>query len=162
MLANIAMHGADEALHTLATSSGLTYTRYADDLTFSTTDPDFSRELASTVVRSVYRILGKYGFSPNVAKTQIVPPRARKIVLGLLVDEPSPRLPREFREKVRMHLYYIKKDGVGPARHAANRGFTAVASLRNVLYGLAAFATQIEPPYGLSIRKELDAVAWPT
>ncbi|REG49003.1 RNA-directed DNA polymerase [Paraburkholderia sp. BL6669N2] len=162
MLANIAMHGADEALHALARSSGLTYTRYADDLTFSTTALDFNRELASIVVRSVYRILGEYGFSPNVAKTQIIPPRARKIVLGLLVDEPNPRLPREFREKMRMHLYYIKKDGVGPARHAANRGFTAVASLRNVLYGLAAFATQIEPQYGLSIRKELDAVAWPT
>ncbi|MGX6571440.1 reverse transcriptase family protein [Cupriavidus necator] len=162
MLANIAMHAADEVLHALAMSFRLTYTRYADDLIFSTTDPGFTRELASSVVRSVYSILGKYGFSPNVAKTQIVPPRARKVVLGLLVDEPSPRLPREFREKIRMHLYYIKKDGVGPAHHAARRGFTAVASLRNVLYGLAAFATQIEPQYGASIRKELDSVTWPT
>ena len=162
MLANIAMRAADEALHDLALQSQLTYTRYADDLVFSTTDPAFTRELASGVVRSVYRILGRYGFSPNVAKTQIVPPRARKIVLGLLVDELSPRLPREFREKMRMHLYYLKKEGVGPARHAAKRGFTAVASLRNVLYGLAAFATQIEPQYGADIRKELDSIVWPT
>lgn len=162
MLANIAMRTADEELHALAQLSRLTYTRYADDLVFSTTDPDVTRELASNVVRNVYRILGKYGFSPNVAKTQIVPPRARKVVLGLLVDEPSPRLPREFREKMRMHLYYLKKDGVGPARHAAKRGFTAVASLRNVLYGLTAFATQIEPQYGASIRKELDSITWPS
>lgn len=162
MLANIAMHEADEALHALAKSCRMTYTRYADDLVFSTTDLDFTRELGVKVVRSVYRILGRYGFSPNVAKTQIVPPRARKVVLGLLVDEPSPRLPREFREKMRMHLYYMRKDGIGPARHAAKRGFTAVASLRNVLYGLAAFATQIEPQYGESIRDELDSIAWPT
>ncbi len=161
MLANIAMHAVDEELHALALSCRLTYTRYADDLVFSTEDPNFTRELASSVVRNVYRILGKYGFSPNIAKTQIVPPRARKIVLGLLVDESSPRLPREFREKMRMHLYYLKKDGVGPARHAAKRGFYAVASLRNVLYGLTAFATQIEPTYGASIRAELDSITWP-
>lgn len=162
MLANIAMHTADTELHALALSSRLNYTRYADDLVFSTRDPGFTRELASSVVRSVYRILGKYGFSPNVAKTQIVPPRARKVVLGLLVDECSPRLPREFREKMRMHLYYLKKDGVGPAHHASKRGFIAVASLRNVLYGLAAFATQIEPQYGANIRAELDSITWPT
>ncbi len=162
MLANIAMHTTDEELHALALTFRLTYTRYADDLVFSTMDPAFTRKNATAVVGSVYHILGKYGFSPNIAKTQIVPPRARKIVLGLLVDEPSPRLPREFREKMRMHLYYLKKNGVGPARHAAKRGFTAVAGLRNVLYGLTAFATQIEPQYGESIRKELDSITWPT
>ncbi len=162
MLANIAMHTVDEELHALALTFGLAYTRYADDLVFSTMDPAFTRKQAATVVGRVYRILGRYGFAPNVAKTQIVPPRARKVVLGLLVDEPSPRLPREFREKMRMHLYYLKKNGVGPARHAARRGFTAVAGLRNVLYGLTAFATQIEPQYGESMRKELDSIAWPT
>ena len=95
-------------------------------------------------------------------KTEIIPPRARKVVLGLFVDDLTPRLPREFKEKMRMHLYYLKRDDIGPARHAKKREFTAVASLRNVLYGLAAFATQIEPTYGSSIRKDLDAIAWPT
>lgn len=162
MLANIAMHQVDVELHALATSYGLRYTRYADDLVFSAPVTDFTRERATSYVHRVYRILGQFGFSPNVAKTQIVPPRARKIVLGLLVDESSPRLPREFREKMRMHLYYLKKDGFGPAHHAAKRGFIAVASLRNVLYGLTAFASQIEPQYGASIRKELDSISWPT
>lgn len=162
MLANIAMFATDDELNALALMFRLNYSRYADDLVFSTTDPAFTRKQAASVVGSVYRILGKYGFSPNTSKTQIVPPRARKIVLGLLVDETYPRLPREFKEKMRMHLYYLKKNGVGPARHAATRGFTAVAGLRNVLYGLAAFATQIEPKYGANIRKELDSIAWPT
>lgn len=162
MLANLAMWAADDELHALAVMFRLTYSRYADDLVFSTTDPTFTRKQAASVIGRVYRILGQYGFSPNTAKTQIVPPRARKIVLGLLVDEPIPRLPREFKEKMRMHLYYLKKDGVGPASHATKRGFTSVASLRNVLYGLTSFATQIEPKYGKNIRKELDAIAWPT
>lgn len=162
MLANITMYALDEEIHSLASSHNLIYSRYADDIVLSTTDADFTRELGSNIVRSVYRILGKYGFSPNVTKTRIVPPRARKIVLGLLVDEPHPRLPREFREKMRMHLYYLKKEDVGPARHAIRRGFIAVASLRNMLYGLAAFASQIEPQYGMSLRSELDEIPWPT
>lgn len=162
MLANIAMQAADAEFDALARSAGMVYTRYADDLVFSTSDKNFTRNLASGLVGSVYRTLGKYGFSPNVTKTEIIPPRARKVVLGLLVDDLTPRLPREFKEKMRMHLYYLKRDDIGPARHAKKREFIAVASLRNVLYGLAAFATQIEPAYGSSIRRDLDAIAWPT
>lgn len=162
MLANLAMRAADAEFDSLARIDGMTYTRYADDLVFSTCDLGFTRDKAAAIVGSVYRILGTYGFSPNVAKTEIVPPRARKIVLGLLVDEPSPRLPREFKEKMRMHLYYLHKDGIGPARHATKRGFISVAGMRNVLYGFAAFATQIEPTYGASLRQALDAIPWPT
>lgn len=162
MLANITMQTADTELDALARSAGMVYTRYADDLVFSTRDKNFTRNTASGLVGSVYRILGKYGFSPNVAKTEIIPPRARKVVLGLLVDELTPRLPREFKEKLRMHLYYLKRDDVGPARHAKKRGFVAVASLRNVMYGYAAFAAQVEPTYGTIIRQDLDSIAWPT
>lgn len=162
MLANIAMSAADAEFDTLARTAGMVYTRYADDLVFSTCDSKFTRDRASDIVGSAYRILGKYGFSPNVAKTEIIPPRARKIVLGLMVDEPSPRLPREFKEKMRMHLYYLHKDGIGPARHAVKRGFISVAGMRNVLYGFAAFAAQIEPTYGANIRQDLDAIPWPT
>jgi len=162
MLANIAMQAADAEFDMLASSAGMVYTRYADDIVFSTKDKDFTRDLAAGLVGSAYRILGKYGFSPNVAKTEIIPPRARKVVLGLLVDDLTPRLPREFKEKMRMHLYYLKRDDIGPVRHAKKRGFIAVASLRNVLYGLAAFATQIEPTYGSRIRRDLDAIEWPT
>lgn len=162
MLANIAMQAADAEFDRLARAAGMTYTRYADDLVFSTRSKEFTREIASAIVGSAYRILGKYGFSPNVAKTEIIPPRARKVVLGLLVDEPSPRLPREFKEKMRMHLYYLHRVDIGPAKHAVKRGFIAVAGMRNVLYGLAAFAGQIEPSYGANLRKVLDSVAWPT
>lgn len=162
MLANIAMRAADAEFDALARSAGMVFTRYADDLVFSTRDKSFTRDLASGIVGSAYRILGKYGFSPNVAKTEIIPPRARKVVLGLLVDDLTPRLPREFKEKMRMHLYYLKRQDVGPARHAKKRGFIAVAGLRNVLYGLTAFATQVESTYGASLRRDLDAIAWPT
>lgn len=161
MLANMAMLAADIELCQWAKQYGLTYTRYADDMTFSTADERFDRARAAEVVRGVYKIIGHFGFSPNSAKTQVVPPRARKIVLGLLVDQTQPRLPRSFKEGLRMHLHYLQDPKVGPALHAAKRGFTAVAGLRNHLQGLVAYASQIEPIYGAQVRSGLGSITWP-
>lgn len=161
MLANLAMSVADRELLDWAKRHQMIYTRYADDLTFSTRDRGFNRKAASQVVRGVYRIIGRYGLSPNAAKTQVVPPRARKVVLGLLVDGSTPRLTREFKAKLRMHLYYLEHPSVGPVEHARKRGFAAVAGLRNHMQGLASYATQIEPAYGSDISARIAAVRWP-
>ncbi|MBM3116424.1 reverse transcriptase family protein [Jeongeupia naejangsanensis] len=161
MLANLVMCDADAELTKAAESFHLIYTRYADDLTFSTRNAAFDRSAAVTLIKQVYRVLGRFGLEPNLAKTQVVPPRARKIVLGLLADQDVPRLTREFKKKMRMHLYYLERADVGPVRHAQQRGFSAVAGLRNHLLGLAAYASQVEPMYGAELRKRLMAVSWP-
>ncbi|PQO96749.1 RNA-directed DNA polymerase [Pseudomonas frederiksbergensis] len=161
MLANLVMREADIELSKIAKSYGLTFTRYADDLTFSTTKPKFDRAAAGSLIQQVYQVLGRFGLEPNLAKTQVVPPRARKIVLGLLADRDAPCLTREFKNKMRMHLHYLEHEDIGPVRHAQHRGFSAVAGLRNHLLGLAAYASQIEPVYGAEIKTRLMAVPWP-
>lgn len=161
MLANLMMRDADTEIDAVARSHGLTYTRYADDLTFSTTKREFDRAHAGTVIQQIYRILGRFGLEPNLAKTQVIPPRARKIVLGLLVDQRAPRLTREFKSKMRMHLHYLELEGFGPVKHAQRRGFSAVAGLRSHLMGLAAYASQIEPVYGASLQSRIHEVPWP-
>lgn len=161
MLANLTMCGADADLTKLAEMFGMVYTRYADDLTFSTRKNSFDRNDAMALVKQIYRILGRFGLEPNLAKTQIVPPRARKIVLGLLVDQSTPRLTREFKNRMRMHLYYLECAEIGPIKHAQKRGFSAVAGLRNHLMGLTAYACQVEPTYGDELKMRLKAVPWP-
>lgn len=161
MLANLAMKEADVLMTTLAERLGLTYTRYADDLTLSTADSAFDQEQARRAVNEVYRILQRFGLTPNLAKTTIASPRSRKIVLGLQVDQEKPRLTRAFKMKIRMHLHYLEREDVGPLKHAERRGFSAVAGMRNHLIGLAAYATQIEPDFGREVKARLEAVAWP-
>jgi hypothetical protein len=161
MLANLVMVDADVALSKIAHAHGLTYTRYADDLTFSTLRNDFNRQEAADVVKHVYRTLGRFGLEPNLAKTQIVPPRARKVVLGLLADLNEPRLTREFKSKMRQHLYYLERADVGPLKHAERRGFSAIAGMKNYLFGLAAYASQVESTYGANLVRRLSAVSWP-
>lgn len=161
MLANLAMREVDSLMTELAYRYGLTYTRYADDLTFSTSSNKFERANAQQTINEVYGVLRRFGFIPNLAKTTVASPRSRKIVLGLQVDQDTPRLTRAFKMKMRMHLYYLEKEDVGPLKHAERRGFSAVVGMRNHLMGLAAYAAQIEPAYGKSLKTRLENVEWP-
>ncbi|MCP3042185.1 MULTISPECIES: reverse transcriptase family protein [Xanthomonas] len=159
MLSNLVMRSFDQKLRDLASESQFYYTRYADDITLSTTEPS-SRATCLALMRKVYQLLHDEGLSPNAAKVQIVPPGAKKIVLGLLVNGDTPRLTREFRLRLRHHLYYLEKPN-GPVEHAAKRDFASVSGLRHHLFGLAAYASQIEPAYGAQIQQRLRSIPWP-
>ncbi|MES2046120.1 MAG: reverse transcriptase family protein [Pseudomonadota bacterium] len=160
MLANLAMRSFDTELDAIADRHGLRYTRYADDLTFSSKG-EFTREQAGHIVGLAYESMGRVGLSPNATKARITPPGSRKIVLGLLVDGKEPRLPREFKENMRRHLYYLTREGVGPIAHARVRGFASTIGLRHHLEGLLSFAKQIEPDYAARCREIFGSVGWP-
>jgi len=161
MLANLAVARLDDEIQHIANRHKLVYTRYADDLAMSTAHPDFDRQMIGPVIREVFQCMGRFGLSPNVSKTHVSPPGARKIVLGLLVDGPKPRLTREFKANLRQHLYYLTHTHVGPVAHAQKRGFKAVTGLRNHVEGLVGFARQIEPRYGNKCATIFSSIEWP-
>ncbi len=159
MLANLAMVGFDEIAKRIARKYGLEFTRYSDDLAFSTSVRDFTRDRARSFVREIYHLMPYFGLAPNTAKTVIVPPGARKVVLGLLVDTDRPRLSREFRSSLELHVFHLRKHG--PASHAEKRGFESILGLRRHIDGLLSHACQIDPEYAATIRIALAAVSWP-
>ena len=161
MLANLAVREFDDEMARMALRYRMTYTRYADDITLSTSVPTFTRSRASEVVRAAYAVMSRHGLSPNTTKTNVVPPGARKLVLGLLVDGARPRLTREFKDSLGLHLYYCLKSDVGPVAHAKKRNFESIFGLRHHLGGLIAFASQIEPEYGASLAEEMKKIVWP-
>jgi hypothetical protein len=160
MLANLASVELDEVLTAVAEEQGLVYTRYADDLCFSTSG-EFSRKQCVELVSRVYARLRRFGLSPQRLKTTIASPGARKIVLGLLVDGPAPRLTREFKARMRQHLHFLQRSDVGPARHAARRGFASVIGLRHHVEGLVEYASSVDAAYGGQCRQALSQVTWP-
>ncbi|WP_034159573.1 reverse transcriptase family protein [Sphingomonas sp. ERG5] len=159
-LANLVMRRFDRRATAAAKKAGLRYSRYSDDMIFSTAG-SFSRERAEHFVHDIYDVLGAYGFEANRTKTSIAAPGARKIVLGLLVDRDKPRLTREFRAGIETHLHYLERPDVGPVGHAEVREFDSVIGLRNHLEGLVAFARQIDQPYGDRLKARLRAIVWP-
>ena len=161
MLANLAMYDFDQSVEKVATEFGLTYTRYADDLTLSTASKDFSRAKAQEAISRTYQVIRKFSFEPNLAKTKVVPPGARRVVLGLLVDGAKPQLTKQFRDRLRLHLHHIGPNGAGAIKHAEQNHFQSVFGLRNHIEGLISFAHSVDPEYAKVAWKAFDKATWP-
>lgn len=144
VLSNAAAIQLDDHLESIAASFGMVYTRYSDDLTFSAATGG-SRDQCVSLTRAVASSVRREGFTPHARKTKIVPPGARKIVLGLLVDERGVRLLPEYKRRIEVHLRGIAIHGL--LAHASHRGFDSILGLVRHVEGLLAFAIGIEPEY---------------
>lgn len=158
MLSNLVMRPHDAEIKLISDTFGLTYTRYSDDMTFSTRD-DFSRMDSMDLVRRVRSFLITLGFQLNPSKTVISPPGARKIVLGLNVDGTEPRLTRDFKSKLRQHLYYLRK--FGPSTHRDRRDFESIRGMKQHIRGLIDFSAMVDSKLARKMLNEFNKVDWP-
>lgn len=159
-LANLASGKLDEKLSEVARKFGWTYTRYADDLAFSTTWSS-SRKEARRLVAIVKTVLQGEGLTSNDAKTLIAPPGARRLVLGLQVDGPEPRLTKAFRANLETHLYALTAAHLGPDAHRQARGFASIVGMRRHIGGLLAFAHHVDEAYGQTQYARWNSIIWP-
>lgn len=105
VLANIVFQPLDEQLSSICSDSGCVYTRYADDITIST-----DGQLPS--VSQLGDILAKGGFRLNSSKERMMFRGGKQYVTGLTVfDSEYPRIPKRFKRKIRLRLYYLRKFG---------------------------------------------------
>ncbi len=159
MLSNLVMVEVDTALAALATARGFRYSRYADDLAFSSVD-DVGKEAVNAFKREVLRLLNSAGFKHNKRKTVVRGPGARRVVLGMLVDTDKPRLSQAFRDNMRLHLYYLSSPKHGPAAHARSRR-TSISNTYHHVRGLISWARAVEPAYGDEALAVFNTVNWP-
>jgi RNA-directed DNA polymerase len=90
----------DHRLAGLARRLGFSYTRYADDLTFSGDDPARVHQL----IKTVSRIVRAEGFVLNTSKTRVSRRGSRQRVTGVTVNE-EPGLSRKERRRLRAALH---------------------------------------------------------
>ncbi|MBD9675684.1 RNA-directed DNA polymerase [Pseudomonas sp. PDM18] len=159
LLSNLAVYELDKELSSYSIEHELTYSRYADDMVFSS-EAKFSRSAVLVMVHELYDIVRKHGLWPNRVKTKIVSPGARKVVLGLLVDGKKPRLTSEYKQEVRTHLHFLLREDIGVEKHLVKRGFDSRFGLRNFLLGKIAYAQHIEPKWAGEMRNMLHLVKW--
>jgi RNA-directed DNA polymerase len=146
-LANLVVRDIDIQFSAFAQRERMVYTRYADDLTFSSTGP-FSRDGAVKVITEVRGVLRRTGFSLHEKKTRVIPPGARKIVLGLLVDGDRVRLNRDMRCRITEDIRGVEKFGLTP--HVRHRKFSSIDGFVRHVSGMLAFASDIEPEWALA------------
>ncbi len=85
MIANIVMRGFDKSITKYCDDLGIKYTRYADDLSFSSRTMS-SKELKAKTKQKVYRLLWAFGFEPNREKTRYRSKAGRLSICGIVVN----------------------------------------------------------------------------
>jgi RNA-directed DNA polymerase len=90
----------DNIVTELANMSGFTYTRYADDLTFSTSNIIHNVDIRNFINR-IITVVKVNGFTIQESKTKILPTKVCQNITGLIVNNGPPRVPRRTRRMIR-------------------------------------------------------------
>lgn len=148
-LTNILCKKLDRRLTGLANRFGATYTRYADDITFSSphniyTDEAFNKELKRIIEEDQKLII-------NTKKTRLQKAGYRQEATGLIVNE-KVNVHRRYVKQIRMWLYYWEKYGYEKAEQIFKRDYISDkghvkninAHLVNVLDGKLEFLKMVK------------------
>lgn len=118
IISNMICARMDSQLLGLAVQNRCVYTRYADDLTFSTTIRRFPGSLASILPSGevdlgsdLLEIIISNGFHVNSSKTRLQTEHRRQEVTGLVVNK-FPNIKREFILQVRAMLHDWRVNGI--------------------------------------------------
>lgn len=102
VLSNAIFYKIDLRLDKLATSFGLKYSRYADDLAFSGT------RVPRRIIKIISSILAEYDFDINKSKTTLKTDGSRKIITGVSISEGVMKAPKKFKRALRAQIYELE------------------------------------------------------
>ncbi len=116
-IANACFLPVDKNIRSLCNACGVDYTRYVDDLTFSS----YSRETLKIIENEVKKILIFYGYKTNKNKTKYISDNKRQNILGLVVNNYKVRLSKDFKRKIRamLHSYFVFYGSSKDIKHLA-------------------------------------------
>ena len=150
-LANLTAFTLDRRLAALADTNGATYSRYADDLTFS--GPRSLLRGAGWFSAMVGGIAHEEGFSMNERKSAVITNAGRQRVCGVVVNA-HPNVSRAEYDQLKAILHNAGKLGpAGQDRHAAN-------DFRAHLLGRIAWVESLNPNRGKRLRERFDRIDW--
>jgi RNA-directed DNA polymerase len=119
VISNLVGHLLDIRLGKLAFDTGCTYSRYADDITFSTNKPQFPSSIARLipdqnhtweVSQKLQEIVTRTGFAINTQKTRMQYRTSRQDVTGLVVNS-KVNIRSEYRRTVRAMAHRLFMTG---------------------------------------------------
>jgi RNA-directed DNA polymerase len=163
VVSNMICSKMDKELARFARKHGCEYTRYADDLTFSTSEYYFPVQLARKIKKSdspvqvklgeeLQDIIADNGFEINRAKTRLQEGNERQVVTGLVVNR-FPNVRREYVRQIRAMLNAWSKYGLKAAELEFHRRYNKKhrapykeqkPSYKNVVRGKIAFLGMVK------------------
>lgn len=145
-LANLVCRKLDQRLSGLATRMGYSYTRYADDMTFSTATKEAHPD---QIIHIVSKIIAEEGFSFSQEKLSIQRKGSRQLITGLIVNKKL-NVPRQDRRRLRAIIHNSQVMGLESQNHDNCPYFF------ERLEGYVAFITGVNKQQGKNLRVELE------
>lgn len=150
LISNIICNKMDHQLIKLAKTQGYSYTRYADDITFSTNKQIQKKDIEKIIIE-IKHIITDNGFSLNEQKTRIQRKYESQVVTGLKVNE-KVNINRKFIRTIRSMLFEWFSKGL---EEASNNHFLKhtkqeqkyndkIQSFQNILIGKISFLGMVK------------------
>jgi hypothetical protein len=140
ILANLYCYDLDNELIELSKKYNLIFTRYSDDITFSSDDNKFPE------MQELEQIFSKFSFVLNKDKTLFLKNGQSQYVTGLSISNPIyPRIPRKIKRKIRQDLYQLDN-------YFYDNQQSITSKLRRI-YGKIVYVIGIEKELGKKYKK---------
>ena len=159
-ISNIMSRRLDSRLSGLCRKLNFTYTRYADDLTFSASTPTIAPDAPEHPNKKVGYLLARVrhiteneGFVVNEKKTRVQRPNASQRVTGLVVNSPTPSVPRKTIRRLRAILHAAKTTGLAAQNHRQHPRF------ESYVRGMIAYTHMVNPAQAAKLRAALSLVS---
>ncbi len=138
MLTNILCRTLDKRLSGLAHKLGFSYTRYADDLTFSSS----SRDQVGALLRRAKWIIADEGLELHPDKQHVMHAARQQTVTGIVVNQ-TLGATRQVRRRLRAALHQAARN-----QQEARAVWNGHLASAQTLLGVARFVTMVNPKQG--------------
>ncbi|MBS1810406.1 MAG: RNA-directed DNA polymerase [Acidobacteria bacterium] len=148
-ITNILCRRLDRRMQKIADECGFVYTRYADDLTFSTSGE--SKQNICNVLRRSESVVAHEGLELHPDKTRVLRKSRQQEVTGIVVNEKL-SIDRKELKRFRAVLFQVEKDG--PDGKHWGKSPDVIASLK----GFANYLQMVDPEKAAEYQKRVHAL----
>ncbi len=148
-ITNILCRRLDRRMQKMADECGFVYTRYADDLTFSTSGE--SKQNICNVLRRSEAVVAHEGLELHPEKTRVLRKSRQQEVTGIVVNEKL-SIDRKELKRFRAVLFQVEKDG--PDGKHWSKSPDVIASLK----GFANYLQMVDPEKAAGYQKRVHAL----
>lgn len=156
MLANIVATRLDKRFSALAQKMDFSYSRYADDLTFSV-----GKEGCLPPLKLIREIISNEEFYINENKITYMNKGSKQYVTGLTVTN-GVHTSKKHRKKIGRHIYFCRKFGVEDHLEKHHEQFPGygVLQFHDWLYGHICFINSIDKEYSNKLLNDFNKISW--
>ena len=148
-ISNLICRNCDRRLTGMADALRFTYTRYADDLTFSSSQDNYH---IRTLLRRTESILSYESFTLHPDKTRVLRGKSSQLeVTGVVVNEKL-NIDRKLLRKFRATLHQIEREGLQGKRWGNS------TNVLSSIQGFANFVAMVDPEKGQRFQEQVHRI----